>query len=262
MIDPTKVLTGIPAGLREPLLKSYREIFANYIQHRWEPAELNGGKFCEVVYSIIAGATSGTFAATPSKPANMVLACRTIESTPPDPNRAGDRSLRILIPRMLPPLYEIRNNRGVGHVGGDVDPNFLDATAVYGMSSWALAELIRIFHNVSTKEAQETVDALIERKHPLIWEFEGTGRVTRRVLDPKMNKGAQVLLLLHAKPSWVSEGDLIDWVEHSNPTVFRDILKQHHKSRLLEFDEERHRLRISPHGIKYVEEEILKTRTP
>jgi hypothetical protein len=256
MINPATILSGVPAGLRDPLLKGYREIANNYAEHRWEPAELNGGKFCEVAYSLIAGTVSGKLPTTPSKPANMVAACRTLETLPADPHRQGDRSLRILIPRVLQALYEIRNNRGVGHVGGDVDPNFLDATAVYGMSSWVLAELIRIFHTVSTQEAQETVDALIERKHPLIWEFENV----RRVLAPEMTKGDQALLLLHAKPAWVPEKELVDWVEHSNPTVFRQkILRPLHNERLIEFDEKQHRVRISPLGVADVEQRILKT---
>jgi hypothetical protein len=258
MIHHTTILSGIPAGLRDPLLETFREIARNYAEHRWEPSELNGGKFCEVVYSIAEGSISGSFPASPSKPSNMVQACRDLEARPANASRPGDRSTRILIPRVLLALYEIRNNRGVGHVGGDVNPNFLDATAVYGMASWVLAELVRIFHAVSTKEAQEAVDALIERKHPLIWEFEGM----RRVLAPKMGKGDQALLLLHAKPAWVAEKDLFAWVGHSNSKVFRDeILKPFHKSRLVEYDEAQHRVRISPLGIKDVEERILQTRT-
>ena len=70
-------------------------------------------------------------------------------------------------------FYEIRNNRGVGHVGGDVDPNHMDAEAVQTMAGWAMAELVRIFHGVKTEEAQETVDALVERKSPIIWEVLG-----------------------------------------------------------------------------------------
>jgi len=159
---------------------------------------------------------------------------------------------------MVQALYEIRNNRGVGHVGGDVDPNFLDATAVYGMASWILAELIRIFHEVSTKEAQETVDVLIERKHPLIWEVEEI----RRVLDPTMEKGDQALLLLHAKPSWVPEKDLVNWVEYCNLRMFRkQILVPFHKSRLIEYDNQQRRVRISPLGSARVEQQILKTRS-
>jgi len=59
------------------------------------------------------------------------------------------RSFQILIPRLLPALYEIRNNRGVGHVGGDVDPNYMDATMVVGAVKWIMGELTRVFHSVS-----------------------------------------------------------------------------------------------------------------
>jgi hypothetical protein len=50
---------------------SYQEIISNYLERRWEPAELNGGKFCEAVYSIINGAVKGSFPAKASKPSNM-----------------------------------------------------------------------------------------------------------------------------------------------------------------------------------------------
>src|ERR1700683_2490337 len=194
-------LSGIPGGLRDPLLKSYEEIGRNFAEHRWEPSELNGGKFCEVVYTILSGTLKGSYAAKPSKPANMLLACQDLEKIQADPQRIGERSLRILIPRLLTALYEIRNNRGVGHVGGDVDPNLMDATAVYNMASWILAELVRIFHGLSTQEAQETSDALVERKLTLVWQIGST----RRVQDPRMKKGDQVLVLLYSKPGWVDE---------------------------------------------------------
>jgi len=44
-MDPTKILAGVPASLLDPLVASYREIVANYLEHRWGPAELDGGKF-------------------------------------------------------------------------------------------------------------------------------------------------------------------------------------------------------------------------
>jgi hypothetical protein len=258
MIDPASFLSAIPDGLREPLIRTYQEISANYVEHRWEPAELNGGKFCEVVYSILNGKLSGVFPTTPSKPARMVDACRALEQMPRDTSRVGDQSLRVLIPRALPVLYEIRNNRGVGHVGGDVDPNFLDATAVYSMASWVVAELVRIFHDVSTELAQQAVDALIERKHPVIWEV---GDV-RRVLDSKIGKKDQSLLLMHQKLGWVQDEDLFKWVEYSTlPDFRRYVLKPFHDKRLVEYDRKGHRVQISPLGVEMVEKEILKSRS-
>src|SRR5438128_2372444 len=109
MLDSSKVLLRIPTGLRDPLLVNYQQIGTNFAEHRWEPSELNGGKFCEVVYTIIAGTLTGLYASKPLKPANMVQACRDLEKTKPDAGRVGDRSLRILVPRMLVSLYEIRN---------------------------------------------------------------------------------------------------------------------------------------------------------
>lgn len=258
MLDPTTILAGLPAGLRDPLLKSYQEIASNFLQHRWEPSELNGGKFCEVVYTIIEGSLSGSFAPQPSKPRDMLSACRNLEQVVPLVGRVGDRSLRILIPRTLSPLYEIRNNRGVGHVGGDVNPNYLDATAVFGMASWILAELVRIFHRVTTSEAQEAVDALVERKLPLIWQI-GT---VKRVLDSTMPKNDQALLLLYQNAGWISEKELSSWVEYSTVSMFRTrVLVPLHRSRLIEFDSAERKAHISPTGSREVEARIIGRHT-
>ncbi len=255
-IDPTKALATLPGGLRTPLLDTFREIASNFAEHRWEPAELNGGKLCECVYWICHGYVSGTYKAKPTKPPNMRDDCRAIEGMTAS-GKPGDRSLRILIPRIVPSLYEIRNNRGVGHVGGDVDPNLMDATAVYAMSSWILAELIRVFHNIKTTEAQDTVDGLVERKTPLIWS-PGTAK---RVLDTDLGAADQTLLLLHQALGWIPEADLLRSVEYSNPSVYRSkVLTKLHKARMIEFDKTNGRARISPKGAKYVEDDIIGPR--
>lgn len=255
MIDASRIFAGLPVTLRDELLKCYQQIITNYAERRWEPAELNGGKFCEVVYSIVDGAIRGTFPAQAGKPANMLAACQALERTPSNPSRVGDRSLRILIPRLLPILYEIRNNRGVGHVGGDVDPNHMDAEAVQAMASWVMAELVRILHGLTTAEAQVTVDGLVERKSPLIWEIEGV----KRVLDPKMNFKDKSLLLLYQVNGWVDTSELLNWVEYSNPSAYRrKLLTSLHNDRLIEFAVAKDRARISPLGRQHVETLLRK----
>lgn len=189
----------------------------------------------------------------------MVEACRQLEQRPADSTRVGDRSLRIMIPRLLPVLYEVRSNRGVGHIGGDVDPSFQDAAAVYQMASWVMAELVRIFHQVSIGEAQETVDTLVERKHPIIWEADGI----RRVLDPSLSKADQSLLLLYSVNGWVEESELTKWVEYRNPTQYRDrILVPQHDSRILEYDSKARRVRLTPRGVADVELRLLPNYRP
>lgn len=254
MLDPKTLFSHLPAGLRDPLVAAYREIAKNYSEGRWEPAELNGGKICEIAYTIIDGATSGKFSRSPSKPRNMVEACKEIEGRPADPSRPGDRSLRIAIPRLLPFLYEIRNNRNVGHVGGDVDPNYSDATVVLASSNWLMAELVRIFHGVSLEDAQAAVDALVERTHPIVWD-SGNGL---RILDPELDTPEQVLLLLYSNAAWVAIKELQHSIEYQNGTHFRDrILMPLHKSREIEFDQPNSRAKLTPRGAKRVEDEIL-----
>lgn len=254
MIAAASLLAPLPSTLRDELVACYQEIARNYTERRWEPAELNGGKFCEVVYTILDGATTGTFANSATKPAKMVDACRALEGRPVVATRVGDRSLRILIPRLLPFLYEIRNNRGVGHVGGDVDPNHEDAEAVLAMASWAMAELVRIFHNVSLSEAQAAVDSLVQRRHPLVWSVEGT----KRVLNPKMSKSDQTIVLLYSESSWVQTDTLCKWVEYSSLAMYKTrILEPLHDQRLVEHDAEQGRVRITPAGVQLAEDELL-----
>jgi hypothetical protein len=255
-IDPAKLLAAVPAGLRTVLLQEYQGIVSNFAEHRWEPSELSGGKFCECVYWICHGFVSGTYKARPTKPANMRDDCRGIENMTSS-GKPGDRGMRIPIPRLLPALYEIRNNRGVGHVGGDVDPNMMDATVVHSMTSWIMGELIRVFHNVNTDEAQDAVDALSERKLTLIWS-PGTAK---RVLDTGLGAADQTMLLLHQALGWIPDADLLASVEYSTMSNFRkNVLIKLHKARMLEYNQQDARARISPKGSAHVEKTILAPR--
>lgn len=244
------VLGMIPDGLRSPLLKAYDEIQTNFRERRWEPSELNGGKLCEIVYTIISGHIAGSFPNKPSKPSNMVSACQAIEQTP-----AGttSRSARIQIPRMIVALYEIRNNRNVGHVGGDVDPNEMDAVAVLYISRWIIAELVRIFHNVNTDTAQKIVESLAERISPTLWQVDGKTRILNTALSMK----EKTLLLLYCSQKPLEETVLVDWLEHSNPSIYRrDILRKMHSARLVEYNNQTGMVTISPTGIQHVETEL------
>jgi hypothetical protein len=207
MLTAAKAFTALPAGLRSPHLNEYNSILQNFTEQRWTPAELSGGKFCEIIYTILDGFARKSYAAAPAKPRNFVEACRKLES-----NAGVPRSFQILIPRLLPPLYEIRNNRNVGHVGGDVDPNFMDASTVLSIASWTMAELVRVLHSVSVAEAQAVVNSLSERRMPLVWE---SGRL-KRVLNPSLPLRDQILVLLASCPAKVEIDQLRQWTEAKN----------------------------------------------
>lgn len=247
-MDPKTVFAGIPESLRGELLDSYSSILRNFREGRWEPSELNGGKLCEIVHTILRGHIDGSFPKRASKPSNMVDACKAFEKAASFP-----RSVRIQIPRMLIALYEVRNNRGVGHTGGDVNPNHMDARYVLESAKWLMAELVRVFHDLDIQEATEVVASLVERTVPVVW----TGEKIRRVLKTGLSKKDETLLLLYSVSGPVLESDLCKWVEHSNPSTYRrDVLKRAHKQRLVEYDQDTGEVQLLPTGVDYVEENL------
>jgi hypothetical protein len=244
---------AIPPTLRTELIDTFSQIEHNFRERRWEPSELNGGKLCEIVYTIIRGHIDGNFPPSASKPANMVDACKQLEQAP----ATFPRSFRIQIPRVLIALYEIRNNRGVGHVGGDVNPNEMDAACVLQMSKWTITELVRAFHSTTTEEAEALVAAVTEREIPLIWVVDGI----HRVLDTNLSMADKTLAILYAVSGGMTELELLSSVEHSNPSTYRrDVLRKLHKMRLLEFNEATRVTKISPLGSVHVEKNILDSR--
>jgi hypothetical protein len=245
-LTPQDALTALPPGLRSDLLDAFNQIVRNYRERRWEPAELNGGKLCEAAYTIVRGRVDGSYPARSNKPRDLLKACRDIEQ-----ESWPERSVKIQVPRMITALYEVRNNRGVGHAGGDVNPNYMDATVALYMSKWLLAEIIRLLHTVSTDEATQLVDALVQRQTALVWS---SGDI-KRVLNPELTWKQKMLVLLVSEPGDVKEVDLLCWIEHPNLARFRrDVLRPAHKAKLIDHDEKTGLIKLLPPGVDQAEQ--------
>lgn len=247
---PTQALGHLPQCLRAELMNEYAKITKNFARSHWEAAELNGGRFCEVVYSVLRGYVDGCYPATASKPKNFPRACEDLGQAE---KSKFPQSIRIGVPRVLVGLYEIRNNRGVGHVGGDVDATHMDATFVLHAVQWVMAELVRIFHDTSVKTATETVEVLAERTLPLIWEVNGR----RRILEPSMPLADKTLLLLYGATSGMSVTELAVNIKHRRLRDYRKTVRSLDDGVLVEYDEESDRVQISPRGERQVESHLL-----
>lgn len=244
----SRIFSTLPKDLLTELEKSYNEIKRNFLQHRYEPSELNGAKFCEVVLRILEWHTSGKYAPLGTHIRNFGQSTRKFESV-----TAFSDSVRFHIPKILNALYDIRSKRGVAHVG-NIDPNHMDAVFVVSACDWIMAELVRLFHAISTIEAQKIVEDFVTKKIPLIWDTPGA----KRVLNPNLSFKDKTLVILYREhPKSLSESLLFKWVEHSNASVFRrDILRPCHREKLIEYSEDSGEILISPTGMRYVEENI------
>jgi len=247
-------LAGIAATFRGRLLKSYRGLKTAYVDGNFDACGLRAGRFCEVLIRWAQNELTTTYTPFGTKIGNFKAECERLENTP---TAAGHESVRLLIPRALSFLYTLRNKRGIGHEGGDVDANEIDAATAVRVADWCVCELVRLRYPISLEEAQAICDAIAERQLPHIWEVFGR----RRVLIPGLGYSDQTLLLLYSSPtSAVPAEDLFVWTERSNQVVYRrDVLRRLHKTRLVEYDHDSQMVAISPLGVSKVENQLLTT---
>ena len=237
--------TWLPTELVSPLIDAYREVKENYYLGRHEPAELNAGKLCEVLFRILEHECGNIPTPLGVSIRPFDARCRAFES-----KTQANESIRFHLPRLAIAIYDIRNKRGVGHVGGDVNPNFADATLVSTVADWVMAELIRLHYHCTLNEAQHWVSGLVQRKILLVYEIDGN----KRVLNPTLSHTNRTLLILASEfPQGLSESTLFSWTEHSNSAVFRrDILRPLHKKKFIEYQLDK--CTILPPGLSFVEE--------
>jgi hypothetical protein len=249
-------LAKIDNKFRERIISAYLELKRRYSEARysaaWDVSGLSAGKFCEAVFRYLQYELTGSSIPFGTHITNFTDECRKLITLPVS---TGNESLRIIIPRALVFLYTLRGKRGIGHVGGDVEANQIDAETVVRTCDWVICELIRIYHNLSLEDAQGLVDAIAVRTIPDVWEVAGKKRVLRTDLSFK----DKVLLLLYSDPqSGALVEDLCKWTDHSNFTVFkRNVIQQLHRELSVEYDQDSEIVYISPLGTKRVEGHIL-----
>lgn len=211
-------LANVRGTFRSRLIQNYLDLKKNCAETRYEAAGLAAGKFCEVVLRFLQEKVHGSFTPFGMKINNYAEECRKLIIAP---NTAGNESERVVLPRASVFLYTMRNKRGIGHVGGDVDANAIDIAAMAKTADWIVCELIRINHGLSLEEAQDIVDGISVRQLPTIWEVAGKKRVLKEGLKAK---DQSLLLLYSSQNSAVLLEDLCEWIEYSNPRMFKSVI--------------------------------------
>jgi hypothetical protein len=219
--------------LTDKILEAYLEIESNFFLEKWKPSELDAGHFVESVRRLLELELTGTYTPFNAK------------------QQSGHESFRMLIPRILKSVYNIRNKRGVGHIK-DISPNEMDATLILHSVKWVLSEIVRLKSNLSIPDTQRLIDDIVERKVDMIWKESDF----QRILETKIPTKDQVLILLYNDKSQDIE-DLREIIEYKNKSNFKILIKKLHVERLIEFRASGQCL-LSPKGRLRAEELIKK----
>jgi hypothetical protein len=170
------IAAGIPTELVKELLEAFAEAKQRFYRDDLRPSEIEGARFSEAVFRILEWATSQKY--TPlggTLPKVPTLLGKFEQAT------TAPESVRFHIPRTLRLIYDVRNKRDVAHLGDEIDPNQQDATLVVRNMEWVLAELVRLYHNVSATEAHGIIVDLVSKDVPLIQVFDGFPRVLKQL---------------------------------------------------------------------------------
>jgi hypothetical protein len=245
-------LAKLPTDLRNRIVNSYLDLKSRHAEGKYDAAGVSAGKLCETVIRLLQHELKKTVTPFGQQITNFAGECDSFAQVP---KTTANESLRIVIPRGLSYLYTLRNKRGIGHAGGDVDANAIDGATIARVGDWIICELIRIFHNMSLEDADALVASLSSREIPDIWEVGGKKRVLRDGLDFAQKT---LLLLYSSVESAVLAEDLFSWTKYSNFAVYKKkVLGQLDTKNSIEYDRDSDTVIISPLGIRYVEEEIL-----
>jgi len=196
VVDPTIVTE---------LLDAHAEVKRNFYLGGLRLSAVEGGRFCEAAFRILEQVTTGSF--TPL--GQQIDTERVIIRLANLSSGAHTDAIRLHIPRALRLVYDIRNKRDAAHLGDGIDPNLQDATLVVSAVDWVLAELIRLYHNVTPDEAHGIVENIVSQHAPIVQDFDGA----LKVLSPELGASDHCLVLLyHRGKAGATFAELQGWV--------------------------------------------------
>ena len=180
--------------LLDRLFESYQLAYDNYYRNKYRPCCSEAGRFAEIALRMLQEVATGKYIPLGQPIPKFSNEAINLENA--DPSKFP-QSIRIQIPRTLQVIYDIRNKRDIGHVGGDVDANFSDATLALFCCNWVLTELIRIYYTSDIAVAQNMVNSIAKIRISLIQDFNGF----LKILKPELKLPEKVLAFLYCRGS-------------------------------------------------------------
>jgi hypothetical protein len=237
-------LNNLPNELVTALQTEFQKLHQQYFLGKWEPAQLNGGRFAEAVLRIVQHKDTGTHTAIDAQLNRKSIVGNAAKNT------TLPKSVQLQIPALVELVMDFRNNRNSGHLGS-IDVNEMDSGFVLNAANWIVAELIRLETQMSPADAQAEIKKIIERKIPIIEEIGGR----LKCLDPKLDAKTKAVIFCYQKyPETISLDKLVDWTEYKNKGVLRKQLQGLNKDSILDFRNDL--AQLTKKGIKWVEKNI------
>jgi hypothetical protein len=189
-----------------------------YIQRDWEPAELDGGQFCELLARILYHLDSGNL----SRDREFKDCAGYIENDQGATHALSPRSDALTLVKVLRTIYKFRSARGAVHISSTYRANHMDARMMIENVRWAMNETLRVFWQGDREAVARAIRELLQFDVPCVGVFEDIVLVQRTDLSPE----EEVLVLLHyGGEAGLSRAELGKYVRSSAPSITRAVQK-------------------------------------
>jgi hypothetical protein len=192
LVEKSALLKSIAPPLDAPLTSQLLDEFVSlerrFIQRDWEPAELDGGQFAELLARILYHQDTGNL--NPNK--DFKECCAYIEDEKQKHNIIPRRDAIHLIV-VLKAVYKFRGQRGAIHISPNYEANQMDAKWMIESVRWCMNETLRIFWQGDRDKVAKAIREILQFDVPCVGVFEKVILVQRTDLIPS----DEVLVLLH-----------------------------------------------------------------
>jgi hypothetical protein len=174
--------------LTEQLVDEYISQEKRYIQRDWEPSQLDGGQFCEVLSRILYHVDSGSL--NRGKDGDECL--KYVENHQ-NLHALQPRQTALHLGKVIRTVYKFRSARGAVHISPTYRANHMDSRLVLEGVRWLFAEALRIWWKDDREKVASAIRELIQFDVPAVGKFEDVLMVQRTDLSPS----EEILVLLH-----------------------------------------------------------------
>ena len=204
--------------LATQLLDEFISMERRFIQRDWEPAELDGGQFCEILARILYHQDSGNL-----NRAKKSEDCLDYIENDQVSHQISPRHDAIHLVRVLRTIYKFRSQRGAVHISPTYGPNQMDSKFLIEAVRWSTNETLRIFWNGDREKVAKAIREILQFDVPCIGTYEGGIVLVQRT---DLTAEEEVLLLLHfAGEKGFSRTELCQHSKFSARSVNREVDK-------------------------------------
>lgn len=192
LIDKTTLLKELSppldSVLAEQLLNEFISLERRFVLGDWEPAELDGGQFAEILARIIYHIDSGNL-----NRGKGFDECVTYIENDQVTHQIAPRHSSIHLARVLRTIYKFRSQRGAVHISPVYSANQMDAKLMVENARWLMVETLRLYSRFSQERAAQVIREILQFDVPCVGHFEDVLLVQRTDLTSE----EEVLVLLH-----------------------------------------------------------------